>query len=297
LYRKDDESIESGEREVVPHQLPLFNALLLGWFFFHYVYRSIWYPLVMMSAPPPPKKGGKPTGMPFGIVFFAWCYCCINGYLQARGLTKFCVPVFAAATKDSVWSNREYYQFWLGMVLTLFGFSITITSDRILAKLKRETQEKMAVRDRRRQDNDEHTEPKNGTGSGGRSSSSSHYAIPRGGLFDYVSSPHYFGELLEWTGFCIASDFSMASLSFVVWSAANLVPRAIHTHKWYHETFGGVAAAAEDDTDTDTKRRDTDRNSKDVPKDDDDDDDDDDDCDENIDYSQLGRKAIIPFIL
>jgi len=101
-------------------------------------------------------------------------------------------------------------------------------------------------------------------------SGSSHYAIPRGGFFEYVSSPHYFGELVEWTGFFIATNCSLASLSFVVWAAANLVPRAIHTHAWYNERF--AARVADEDSDGDG-------------------------FDKSVNYELLGRKAIVPFIL
>jgi 3-oxo-5-alpha-steroid 4-dehydrogenase 1 len=51
-----------------------------------------------------------------------------------------------------------------------------------------------------------------------------------------VSSPNYLGELLTWTGFAIAS-WSPAGLSFVVMTAANLVPRALSNHRWYQREF------------------------------------------------------------
>jgi 3-oxo-5-alpha-steroid 4-dehydrogenase 1 len=31
------------------------------------------------------------------------------------------------------------------------------------------------------------------------------YYIPKGGMFEYVSGANFFGEILEWTGFAIAS--------------------------------------------------------------------------------------------
>ncbi len=62
------------------------------------------------------------------------------------------------------------------------------------------------------------------------------YKIPRGGLYELISCPNYFGELLEWTGFAIAAG-SLAGWSFVAFTAANLVPRAITHHRWYHARF------------------------------------------------------------
>ena len=62
------------------------------------------------------------------------------------------------------------------------------------------------------------------------------YRIPRGGLFRWVSSPHYLGELIEWTGWAVAT-WSSAGLAFAVFAAANLAPRALSTHRWYRQTF------------------------------------------------------------
>ena len=62
------------------------------------------------------------------------------------------------------------------------------------------------------------------------------YSIPKGGLFDYVSCPNLFGELIEWAGFALLS-WNLASLSFFVWTAVNLIPRALDHHRWYHQQF------------------------------------------------------------
>ena len=62
-----------------------------------------------------------------------------------------------------------------------------------------------------------------------------HY-IPRGGMFRYVSSANYFGELLEWTGFAVA--WSWAGAVFAWWTFANLAPRAASLYKRYAQEFG-----------------------------------------------------------
>ena len=62
------------------------------------------------------------------------------------------------------------------------------------------------------------------------------YKIPQGGFYRWVSAPNYFGELLEWLGWAIAT-WSLAGFSFLVYTAANLGPRAITNHKWYLEKF------------------------------------------------------------
>lgn len=63
-----------------------------------------------------------------------------------------------------------------------------------------------------------------------------HYVIPKGFLFERVSSPNLFGEIIEWTGFVLMVP-SVASLSFLVWTLANLVPRARDHHQWYLSKF------------------------------------------------------------
>jgi protein-S-isoprenylcysteine O-methyltransferase Ste14 len=67
------------------------------------------------------------------------------------------------------------------------------------------------------------------------------YRIPYGGGYRWVSSPNYLGELLTWTGFAIAS-WSPAGVSFVVMTAANLVPRALSNHRWYQREFADYPA-------------------------------------------------------
>ncbi len=62
------------------------------------------------------------------------------------------------------------------------------------------------------------------------------YVLPRGGLFDLVTSPNYLGELLEWTGWAILT-WSLPGLAFAVYTFANLAPRAIAHRRWYRERF------------------------------------------------------------
>jgi len=62
------------------------------------------------------------------------------------------------------------------------------------------------------------------------------YKIPRGGLYRWISCPNYFGELLEWLGWALAT-WSTAGLAFAVYTMANLVPRARAHHLWYREKF------------------------------------------------------------
>ncbi len=62
------------------------------------------------------------------------------------------------------------------------------------------------------------------------------YKIPAGGLYELISCPNYFGELLEWTGWAIAT-WSPGGLAFAIFTAANLLPRAVANHRWYKAQF------------------------------------------------------------
>lgn len=62
------------------------------------------------------------------------------------------------------------------------------------------------------------------------------YRIPRGGLFELVSSPNYLGEMIQWGGFALMC-WNLGALSFLVWTVANLAPRAVAVHRWYRTEF------------------------------------------------------------
>lgn len=63
-----------------------------------------------------------------------------------------------------------------------------------------------------------------------------HY-IPKGGMFKYVSSANYFGEITEWFGFAILT-WSLPGALFCLWTFANLAPRANSLYQKYEEEFG-----------------------------------------------------------
>ena len=69
-----------------------------------------------------------------------------------------------------------------------------------------------------------------------RKDSDGGYVLPKGGLFEYVVQPNYFGELLEWIGWAIAT-WSWAGAAFAVYTFANLAPRARDNRAWYQARF------------------------------------------------------------
>lgn len=62
------------------------------------------------------------------------------------------------------------------------------------------------------------------------------YFIPYGGLFNLISSPNLLGEIIEWIGWAIMC-WCLPGLAFAIWTMANLIPRAVDHHRWYHHRF------------------------------------------------------------
>jgi len=69
-----------------------------------------------------------------------------------------------------------------------------------------------------------------------RKPNETHYTIPGAQIFRWISCPNLFGELIEWLGFAILC-WNLPALTFFIWTAANLIPRALSHHRWYKEKF------------------------------------------------------------
>jgi len=67
------------------------------------------------------------------------------------------------------------------------------------------------------------------------------YRVPNGGLFRWVSSPNYLGEIIQWTGWAVMT-WSLAGLAFALFTFCNLAPRAISNDRWYRKHFADYPA-------------------------------------------------------
>lgn len=101
-------------------------------------------------------------------------------------------------------------RFWAGLLVFVAGMALNWHSDGILLRLRKPGE----------------------TG----------YKVPHGGAFRWVTSPNLLGEILEWIGFAILT-WSLAGLTFAVWTCANLIPRARSNQRWYVEKFPEYPAA------------------------------------------------------
>ncbi len=135
--------------------------------------------------------------MPVVVILMAVVFNLGNGYVNGRYLFH-----FADSRYTTGWLLDP--RFIIGAVMFIEGFLINRDADNTLRGLRKPGE--------------------------------ADYKIPHGGLYEYISCPNYLGEILEWSGWAVAT-WSLPGLTFAIWTFANLAPRALSHHKWYHETF------------------------------------------------------------
>lgn len=187
-------------------EAPVFIAMLIIWWFSER--RTEIVPIVMMlifelhyfqrSFIFPLLIKGKGK-MPLAIICMGITFNLINAYMIGGWLFHFS----PTETLSLAWFATP--KFIIGLIIFIIGMIINIHSDYIIRHLR-------------------------GPGDTG------HY-IPKGGMFRYVTSANYFGEITEWVGFSILT-WSPAGLMFALWTFANLAPRAGKLHQRYIREFG-----------------------------------------------------------
>ena len=141
--------------------------------------------------------------MPVVIMLMGILFNVINGVIQGGGLYWFPNPDFE--------QGASYLLRWnamAGILLFLIGMAINLHSDHVIRHLR-------------------------------KPGDTQHY-LPQKGMYCYVTSANYLGEIMEWTGFAIAAG-TLAAWVFPIWTAANLVPRAHAIYNRYKEEFGEEA--------------------------------------------------------
>ncbi|MGN0237295.1 MAG: DUF1295 domain-containing protein [Lepagella sp.] len=137
--------------------------------------------------------------MPISIIAMGVLFNLVNVYMIGGWL-------FYVSPADSYPTEWLYSpQFIVGTLIFFLGMLINLQSDYIIRHLR-------------------------------RPGDTRHY-IPKGGMYRYVTSANYFGELTEWIGYAILT-WSLGGVAFVVWTFANLAPRAKSIHSRYISEFG-----------------------------------------------------------
>ena len=180
-----------------PHRMEATSIVFLLIFETHYFQRSLIFPWLMK---------GKKSRMSLVVMFMGIAFNVLNAMMQGYWLFYEAYNVNPPAQFVQAGAKWFYsWQFILGLIIFILGFIINLHSDYIIRHLRKD-------------DND-----------------TKHY-LPKGGMFEYVTSANYFGELTEWLGFAILT-WSVSGLVFFIWTFANLVPRANSIYKRYRQEF------------------------------------------------------------
>lgn len=137
--------------------------------------------------------------MPLIIMLMGVVFNLLNGFMQGEWL--FYLAPETLYTPD--WLTTP--QFIIGVLLFFTGMAINWYSDYIIRHL--------------------------------RKPGDTHHYLPGKGLYRYVTSANYLGEIVEWAGWAILT-WSLSGLVFLWWTVANLVPRANAIWHRYKEEFG-----------------------------------------------------------
>lgn len=137
--------------------------------------------------------------MPLVIMGMSIVFNLINGYIQGRWLFEL-APEYAPYQADWIHS----WQFIAGTVIFFVGMAINWNSDSVIRSLRKPGDTK-------------------------------HY-LPKKGMYRYVTSANYLGEIIEWAGFALLT-WSFAGLVFLWFTFANLVPRSNSIYHKYENEF------------------------------------------------------------
>lgn len=137
--------------------------------------------------------------MPLAIMLMGIVFNLLNGFMQ--GWWLFYLAPDTLYTPD--WLLTP--QFIIGLLLFFTGMAVNWHSDHIIRHLR-------------------------------RPGDTRHY-LPSKGMYRYVTSANYLGEIIEWAGWAILT-WSLSGLVFLWWTVANLVPRANAIWHRYKEEFG-----------------------------------------------------------
>lgn len=141
---------------------------------------------------------GKGT-MPIAVMLMGMVFNCLNSWFIGKWLFTYAPDGFYPLSRLGSW------QFILGTLLFFAGMFINLQSDHIIRSLRAPGDNK-------------------------------HY-IPRKGMYKYVTSANYFGEIVEWLGFAVLS-WSSCGFLFFFWTFCNLAPRSKSLTQKYEQEFG-----------------------------------------------------------
>lgn len=139
--------------------------------------------------------------MPIVIMLLSVIWNLMNGYIQGFWLFHL-APKYFPEMYTTAWLYDP--RFIIGTLIFIAGWIINMHSDHVIRNLR-------------------------------KPGDTNHY-LPKKGLYKYVTSANYLGEITEWFGFAILT-WSFAGLLFWWFSCCNLVPRANSIYLKYEQEF------------------------------------------------------------
>ena len=134
--------------------------------------------------------------LPIATIWFGLPFNALNGFVNGYAVGH------AEHLASASWLSDP--RFVAGLAIAGLGWAINVHSDNLLFRLRKPGE----------------------TG----------YRVPYGGMFRFVSSANYLGEIMLWIGWGVMT-WTAAGLIFALFTIANLGPRALSHHKWYRATF------------------------------------------------------------
>jgi len=174
------------------------SLIFAGLYLIHYANRGFYFPFNIRV-----HKGSN-SSFSWLVIVSGIIVTSLHGYLNAQWYSRF------AEFLDWDWMCSPTCI--VGLVLYEVGFWATIRCEYIMRHLR------------------------DGDSDSNSFTPAARYKIPRGFLFEYVSSPQYFTELIAFFGWAVMTWNPAGAVIFCI-SAANLVPRAVQTQAWYKNKF------------------------------------------------------------
>lgn len=143
---------------------------------------------------------GSQASFDLSVVLLGWFSLSLHGYFNAAYISEF------GTHYDSSWFSDP--RFITGLIIYITGFTLNIHSDAVLRNLR----------------------------SKNPSATEARYKIPYGGGFKFVTCPQYLGEIISFIGLAVMT-WNLGAVFVLAITIANLVPRALYTHRWFRKNF------------------------------------------------------------
>ena len=130
------------------------------------------------------------------VAIFGTVYGMFNSYLQNK---------YVLSLSNSPMSSLSMLRYAVGITIFFIGLFINLQADYSLIKLSKNRKK-------------------------------GQYIIPRGFMFEYISSPNFFGETVEWLGYAICV-WTLCGWVLFIQTFFTLIPRGTNRHQYYKKKF------------------------------------------------------------